>query len=53
MAVLALLKLLCALTLIAIIENSVARLRFLKTARTTWAGFGLAFLALVSWLVVG
>ncbi|CAI0724331.1 Hydrogenase 3 component D [Serratia liquefaciens] len=51
--VLALLKLLCALTLIAIIENSVARLRFLKTARTTWAGFGLAFLALVSWLVVG
>ncbi len=51
--VLALLKLLCAVTLIALIENSVARLRFLKTARTTWAGFGLAFLALVSWLVVG
>lgn len=51
--VLALLKLLCAVTLIAVIENSVARLRFLKTARTTWAGFGLAFLALVSWLVVG
>lgn len=51
--VLALFKLLCALTLIAITENSVARLRFLKTARTTWAGFGLAFLALVSWLVVG
>ncbi|WP_337261980.1 MULTISPECIES: respiratory chain complex I subunit 1 family protein [unclassified Serratia (in: enterobacteria)] len=48
-----LLKLLCAVTLIAAIENSVARLRFLKTARTTWAGFGLAFLALVSWLVVG
>ncbi|MHA7846848.1 respiratory chain complex I subunit 1 family protein [Serratia sp. D1N4] len=49
----ALLKLLCAVGLIAAIENSVARLRFLKTARTTWAGFGLAFLALVSWLIVG
>ncbi|WP_129544079.1 respiratory chain complex I subunit 1 family protein [Serratia sp. 1D1416] len=50
---LALLKLLCAVILIAVIENSVARLRFLKTAPATWAGFGLAFLALVSWLVVG
>ncbi|WON78635.1 respiratory chain complex I subunit 1 family protein [Serratia sp. UGAL515B_01] len=51
--VMALLKLLCAVVLIAVIENSVARLRFLKTGHTTWAGFGLAFLALVSWLVVG
>ncbi|MNI67212.1 Formate hydrogenlyase subunit 4 [compost metagenome] len=51
--VLALFKLLCAVVLIAVLENSVARLRFLKTGRTTWAGFGLAFLALVSWLVVG
>lgn len=50
--VLALLKLLCAVALIAVIENSVARFRFLKTAYTTWTGFGLAFLALVSWLVV-
>ncbi|MEX3239208.1 respiratory chain complex I subunit 1 family protein [Serratia quinivorans] len=51
--VLSLLKLLCAVVLIAVLENSVARLRFLNTGRTTWAGFGLAFLALVSWLVVG
>lgn len=51
--VVALLKLLCAVVAIAVIENSVARLRFLKTGHTTWAGFGLAFLALVSWLVVG
>ncbi|WP_336755195.1 respiratory chain complex I subunit 1 family protein [Pantoea sp. USHLN298] len=46
-------KLLIALLVVALIENSVARLRFLKTSRTTWAGFGLAFLALVSWLVTG
>ncbi|TPG64995.1 respiratory chain complex I subunit 1 family protein [Ewingella americana] len=51
--VLCLLKLTLAILLIALIENSVARLRFLKTSRTTWAGFGLAFLALVSWLVAG
>ncbi|MDT3253078.1 respiratory chain complex I subunit 1 family protein [Serratia sp. root2] len=49
---LSLCKLLLAVMAIAVVENSVARLRFLKTARTTWAGFGLAFLALVSWLVV-
>ena len=48
-----LLKLLIAVFVVALIENSVARLRFLKTSRTTWAGFGLAFLALVSWLVAG
>jgi formate hydrogenlyase subunit 4 len=48
-----LLKLLVAVFVVALIENSVARLRFLKTSRTTWAGFGLAFLALVSWLVAG
>ena len=46
-------KLLIALLVVALIENSVARLRCLKTSRTTWAGFGLAFLALVSWLVTG
>ena len=51
--VLCLLKLLIAVLLLALVENSVARLRFLKTSRTTWAGFGLAFLALVSWLVAG
>ncbi|MEE4411680.1 MULTISPECIES: respiratory chain complex I subunit 1 family protein [unclassified Serratia (in: enterobacteria)] len=49
---LSLCKLLLAVVAVAVVENSVARLRFLKTARTTWAGFGLAFLALVSWLVV-
>jgi len=46
-------KLLIAVLLVAFIENSVARLRFLKTSRTTWTGFGLAFLALVSWLIAG
>lgn len=51
--VICLVKLLIAIFGIALIENSVARLRFLKTARITWAGFGLAFLALVSWLVAG
>jgi formate hydrogenlyase subunit 4 len=51
--VLCLLKLLIAVFVVALLENSVARLRFLKTSRTTWAGFGLAFLALVSWLVAG
>lgn len=50
---LCLLKLLAAVLLAALLENSVARLRFLKTARTTWAGFGLALLALVSWLMAG
>lgn len=48
--VLWLVKLLIAVLLVALIENSVARLRFLNTASVTWAGFGLAFLALVSWL---
>ena len=52
-AVACLVKLLIAVLVVALIENSVARLRFLKTSRTTWAGFGLAFLALVSWLVAG
>lgn len=50
---LSLVKLPIAVFLVTLIENSVARLRFLKTSRTTWAGFGLAFLALVSWLVAG
>ncbi|MDR7344394.1 formate hydrogenlyase subunit 4 [Pantoea alhagi] len=52
-AALWLVKLTLAVLLMALIENSVARLRFLKTARFTWAGFGLAFLALVSWLAAG
>jgi len=52
-ALLALAKLAFAVWMVALIENSVARLRFLKTSRTTWAGFCLAFLALVSWLVTG
>ncbi|ROP59023.1 formate hydrogenlyase subunit 4 [Enterobacter sp. BIGb0383] len=47
---LSLVKLAVAVFVIALLENSVARLRFLKTSRTTWAGFGLACLALVSWL---
>jgi formate hydrogenlyase subunit 4 len=51
--VIALVKLLIGIVLIALIENSVARLRFLKTSAATWTGFGLAFLALVSWLVAG
>ncbi|MGJ0481641.1 respiratory chain complex I subunit 1 family protein [Pantoea agglomerans] len=50
---LALVKLGIGVFVVALIENSVARLRFLKTSRTTWTGFGLAFLALVSWLVTG
>lgn len=50
---LALVKLGLGVFVVALIENSVARLRFLKTSRTTWTGFGLAFLALVSWLVTG
>lgn len=47
---LALIKLALAVFCVALLENSVARLRFLKTSRTTWAGFGLACLALISWL---
>lgn len=47
----ALAKLLLAIGLIALLENTVARLRFVAVARITWTGFGLACLALVSLLV--
>ena len=49
--VLAIVKLIAAALLIALFENSMARLRMLETSRITWAGFGLAFLAFVSLLV--
>lgn len=39
--------------LLALLENTLARLRFLKTSRVTWSGFGLALLAWVSWLITG
>ncbi|MFT4272565.1 MAG: respiratory chain complex I subunit 1 family protein [Pantoea sp.] len=48
--VLAIVKLIAAALLIALFENSMARLRMLETSRITWAGFGLAFLAFVSLL---
>lgn len=44
----ALLKLLIGVLVIALLENSMARLRFVATSRVTWAGFGVAFLAFVS-----
>ncbi|AJR02204.1 MULTISPECIES: respiratory chain complex I subunit 1 family protein [Hafnia] len=47
----AIIKLLVGIALIALFENSVARLRFLKTSYTTWAGFGLAAAAFLSWLI--
>ncbi|KKI47514.1 respiratory chain complex I subunit 1 family protein [Obesumbacterium proteus] len=49
--VIAFIKLLVGIALIALFENSVARLRFLKTSYTTWAGFGLAAMAFLSWLI--
>ncbi|MGL4682295.1 MAG: respiratory chain complex I subunit 1 family protein [Hafnia alvei] len=49
--VVAFIKLLVGIALIALFENSVARLRFLKTSYTTWAGFGLAAMAFLSWLI--
>ncbi|OON40105.1 hydrogenase 3 membrane subunit [Izhakiella australiensis] len=48
--ILALIKLLAGVLFIALIENSMARLRFTAVPRITWAAFGLAFLALVSLL---
>lgn len=48
--VLAVVKLVVGVLLIALFENSMARLRMLETSRITWAGFGLAFLAFVSLL---
>ncbi|MBP2200136.1 respiratory chain complex I subunit 1 family protein [Pantoea cypripedii] len=48
--VLAIVKLLAGVLIIALFENSMARLRMLETSRITWAGFGIAFLAFVSLL---
>ena len=48
--VVALLKLLLGVLVMALFENSMARLRFVAASRVTWAGFGVAFLAFVSLL---
>ncbi|VEC02196.1 Hydrogenase 3 component D [Cedecea lapagei] len=47
---LAVVKLVAGVLIIALFENSMARLRWLETSRITWAGFGFAFLAFVSLL---
>lgn len=47
---LAVVKLVAGVLIIALFENSMARLRMLETSRITWAGFGFAFLAFVSLL---
>ena len=47
---LAVVKLLLGALIIALFENSMARLRFAAASRVTWTGFGLAFLAFVSLL---
>ncbi|EGT5737360.1 hydrogenase 3 membrane subunit, partial [Cronobacter dublinensis subsp. dublinensis] len=47
---LAVIKLLVGVLVIALFENSMARLRFNVVSRVTWTGFGLAFLAFVSLL---
>ncbi|RJT22297.1 respiratory chain complex I subunit 1 family protein [Buttiauxella izardii] len=47
---LAAVKLVAGVLIIALFENSMARLRMLETSRITWAGFGFAFLAFVSLL---
>ncbi|ALR77845.1 respiratory chain complex I subunit 1 family protein [[Enterobacter] lignolyticus] len=49
--IVAIVKLLLGVAVIALFENSMARLRFAATSRVTWAGFGFAFLAFVSLLV--
>ena len=49
--VVAVVKLVVGVLIIALFENSMARLRFCATSRVTWAGFGFAFLAFVSLLV--
>ncbi|HHG8772806.1 TPA: respiratory chain complex I subunit 1 family protein [Raoultella planticola] len=48
--VVAVVKLVVGVLLIALVENSMARLRFCAASRVTWAGFGFAFLAFVSLL---
>ena len=49
--IIALVKLVVGVLVIALFENSMARLRLDITGRITWTGFGLAFLAFVSLLV--
>ena len=49
--VIAVVKLVLGVLVIALFENSMARLRFCATSRVTWAGFGFSFLAFVSLLV--
>ena len=49
--VIAIVKLVVGVLVIALFENSMARLRLDITPRITWAGFGFAFLAFVSLLV--
>lgn len=44
-------KLAIVFVVVALIENSAARNRFFNTSRATWAGFGIATLALVFYLV--
>ncbi|TNV21242.1 hydrogenase 3 membrane subunit [Buttiauxella sp. B2] len=48
--ILAAVKLVLGVLIIALFENSMARLRMLETSTVTWAGFGFAFLAFVSLL---
>ncbi|TVS75671.1 hypothetical protein FP514_08145 [Escherichia coli] len=51
--VIAIVKLVVGVLVIALFENSMARLRLDITPRITWAGFGFAFLAFVSLLAAG
>jgi len=44
-------KLVVVLVIVGVIENGAARSRFFLTSRATWAGFGIASLALVFYLV--
>ncbi|CSX89504.1 hydrogenase 3 membrane subunit, partial [Shigella sonnei] len=48
--VIAIVKLVVGVLVIALFENSMARLRLDITPRITWTGFGFAFLAFVSLL---
>ncbi|MFV8766793.1 hydrogenase 3 membrane subunit, partial [Yersinia enterocolitica] len=43
-------KLVVVFVLASIVENSIARGRFLLTSRVTWLGFGVAALSLVFYL---
>lgn len=49
-AVLYLIKVLAVYLLAALVENSMARVRFLLTSRITWVGFGVASLSFVFYL---